>query len=105
MKREAMGGERADIESSTDDYAARFSGPVGTWMLDLQERITTDLLAPFRGGSILDVGGGHGQLAVPLARKGWDITVQGSALSCRRRIDGALGVGACPFVVGGTRTE
>ncbi len=78
--------ETADIETSTDAYAARFAGPAGAWMLEVQERITRRLLGPHAGGTVLDVGGGHGQLAVPLARAGWDVTVLGSAPSCAHRL-------------------
>jgi len=78
--------ETADIETSTDAYAARFAGPAGAWMLEVQERITRRLLDTHAGGTVLDVGGGHGQLAVPLARDGWSVTVLGSAPSCAHRL-------------------
>jgi len=32
--------ETADIESSTEDYATRFSGPVGEYFLNVQTEIT-----------------------------------------------------------------
>ena len=51
---------RPDVETASDDYARRFSGPVGEWFLDVQERACLDLLRPWRGGTVLDVGGGHG---------------------------------------------
>ncbi|MDI6774777.1 MAG: class I SAM-dependent methyltransferase [Verrucomicrobiota bacterium] len=92
--------ETADIETSSDDYAARFSGPVGEWMLQAQERITLDLLGDATADSILDVGGGHGQLAVPLCRRGYKVTVLGSAESCRRRIRDIVDCGQCRFLVG-----
>lgn len=49
---------------------------------------------------MLDVGGGHGQLAHPLANDGWDITVLGSAPSCEKRIADLTDAGRCKFVVG-----
>ena len=70
--------ETADIHTSSDEYATRFSGAAGTWMLDVQEQITRRLLRGFEGSSVLDVGGGHGQLAIPLCRDGWRVTVLGS---------------------------
>lgn len=93
--------ETADIESASDEYAARFAGPTGTWMLDVQERLTLSLLKSHgRKLSILDVGGGHGQLAIPLCREGHDVTVLGSAPECAHRIQSIVDCGACRFVVG-----
>ena len=69
--------ETADIHTASPEYAARFSGAAGRWMLSLQEAITLRQLAPFAGGTVLDVGGGHGQLAIPLAARGWPVTVIG----------------------------
>jgi 2-polyprenyl-3-methyl-5-hydroxy-6-metoxy-1,4-benzoquinol methylase len=92
--------ETADIETSSDGYAARFAGPVGVWMLAVQEKMTIAMLVDSPGASILDVGGGHGQLAGPLCTRGFPVTVLGSDDSCRRRIDGLVGSGACRFVVG-----
>ena len=67
--------ETADIETSNDDYATRFCGKVGAWMLGMQERGVLKLLAAAvpRGAAVLDVGGGHGQLAEPLCREALDI--------------------------------
>lgn len=68
----------ADVHTASPEYATRFSGAAGRWMLSLQERIVLRQLAPCAGGTVLDVGGGHGQLALPLADRGWDVTVLGS---------------------------
>lgn len=92
--------ETADIETSSDDYAARFSGPVGNWMLEVQEKITLGLLEDTPGVPILDVGGGHGQLAIPLCRNNFSISVLGSSESCRKRISGIVDTGKCTFTVG-----
>ena len=70
--------ETADVHTASPEYAARFSGPAGRWTLSLQEAITLRQLAPFAGGTVLDVGGGHGQLALPLAERGWNVSVVGS---------------------------
>lgn len=80
--------ETADIETSSDDYASRFSGNVGEYFLQIQLDILLSLLGPQRGQKkkILDVGGGHAQLAVPLVKRGYDTTVTGSHDSCRRRL-------------------
>ena len=92
--------ETADIETSSDDYAARFSGPTGEWMLAVQEKITLDFLKSRPDATILDVGGGHGQLAVPLCRGGFKVTVLSSAESCRKRIAEIVDSGKCAFKVG-----
>ena len=89
--------ETADIETSSDGYAARFAGPAGEWLLSVQERITLDLLKRGEKGSVLDVGGGHGQLAFPLARDGWDVTVAGSDESTAGRIRPLLDSGRAKF--------
>jgi 2-polyprenyl-3-methyl-5-hydroxy-6-metoxy-1,4-benzoquinol methylase len=89
--------ETADIHTASDEYAGRFAGPAGAWMLSVQERITLRLLAPFKGGTVLDVGGGHGQLACPLCAAGWPVTVLGSDASCAHRIQKEIDAGTCRF--------
>jgi len=74
--------ETADIETASADYATRFEGKVGEYFLDRQAAITLKLMAKFPGARVLDVGGGHGQLAVPLVKAGYKVTVTGSADSC-----------------------
>ena len=49
---------------------------------------------------MLDVGGGHGQLALPLAAAGWRVTVLGSDAGCARRIATAVAEGRVRFVTG-----
>lgn len=92
--------ETADIETSSDAYAARFAGPVGEWMLGVQERITVSMLVGMPGATVLDVGGGHGQLALPLCRLGFRVTVLGSDEGCARRLAPVLADGTCKFVAG-----
>jgi 2-polyprenyl-3-methyl-5-hydroxy-6-metoxy-1,4-benzoquinol methylase len=79
--------EDADIETSSEDYARRFSGRVGHWFLDLQAATTLDLLRDLpTGASVLDVGGGHAQLTGPLLGAGYDVLVAGSDQSCAARL-------------------
>ncbi len=92
--------ETADIETSSDGYAARFAGPVGEWMLGIQKEIVVSWVREAQPRAILDVGGGHGQLAVPLARGGHKVTVLGSDPVCARRIDAEVRAGSIQFVVG-----
>lgn len=92
--------ETADIETSSEAYAARFSGPTGAWMLHVQESIVLDLLKSRHAATVLDVGGGHGQTAIPLCRERMQVTVVASAESCRRRIASVVEHGQCQFTVG-----
>lgn len=81
--------ETPDIETSSANYASRFKGPAGAYMLDVQERSVLDLLKdsrPLAGRTVLDVGGGHAQLAGPIAGLGCDVTVIGSDESCSARL-------------------
>jgi ubiquinone/menaquinone biosynthesis C-methylase UbiE len=55
-------------------------------MLSVQEHIVLDWLRHRLGASVLDVGGGHGQLALPLARAEFTVTVFGSDPVCVKRI-------------------
>lgn len=89
--------EPADIETASDDYARRFAGEVGAWMLELQANITLGFLRQLNVASVLDVGGGHGQLAAPLCREGYSVTVVGSADACGRRISRMIDAGLCRF--------
>jgi ubiquinone/menaquinone biosynthesis C-methylase UbiE len=79
--------ETADIETASDDYASRFSGHVGRYFLNVQNSITLNFLKDMPGAAILDVGGGHAQLARLLLDNGYRLTVTGSADICRRRLD------------------
>jgi 2-polyprenyl-3-methyl-5-hydroxy-6-metoxy-1,4-benzoquinol methylase len=92
--------ETPDIETSSDDYAARFSGSVGAWFLKVQEEATLRMLAPFAGAKVLDVGGGHGQLTDALVRNGYSVTVLGSSDTCKIRIQKLVEEKSCTFKVG-----
>jgi len=93
--------ETADIETSTDEYANRFAGACGEWMLEVQEKRTIAQLAKHPEiRTVLDVGGGHGQLAHPLVRNGYSVTVLGSDASCAHRIQSLINAESCRFEVG-----
>lgn len=74
-----IGSAEADLDPSSDRYAARFSGPAGEWMLSVQTDAIRKMIAPWKGGTVLDVGGGHGQVARPLLADGHDVTVLSSS--------------------------
>ena len=90
--------ETPDIETASDAYAGRFAGPVGTFFLEWQARTTLELISRWPGATVLDVGGGHSQTALPLVRRGFKVTVTGSSESCRSRLDRVLRPSEFEFV-------
>jgi 2-polyprenyl-3-methyl-5-hydroxy-6-metoxy-1,4-benzoquinol methylase len=92
--------EDADIGTSSDDYARRFTGAVGRWFVETQTRITLGLLRALPvGASVLDVGGGHAQITPPLAEAGYEVTVAGSDPVCSARLRPWMAAGRCRFDV------
>jgi SAM-dependent methyltransferase len=93
-RRKPPGGQAAlphntitpDVETASDDYATRFSGPIGRYFLAVQERMVRDFLDSSRPGRVLEVGGGHAQLVPALLEAGHEVWVQGSAPVCARRL-------------------
>lgn len=80
-----------DVETSSDGYARRFDGTVGRFLLDSQEQAVDRLLGPPAGQgqalrTVLEVGGGHGQLTPMLLRRGCRVWVQGSRAACADRL-------------------
>lgn len=92
--------EDADVETSSEGYARRFAGPVGRFFLERQADTTLDLLRPFAGASVLDVGGGHGQVTGPLVEAGHAVTVLGSDPVCESRVREWTATGRARFVCG-----
>ena len=92
--------ETADVESSSERYARRFVGSVGRWLLEQQTRLTLLALQGLPpGATILDVGGGHAQVAPPLIEAGYEVTVAGSDPSCADRLRPWITSGRCHFRV------
>lgn len=82
-----------DVETASSAYAARFAGPVGAWMLEVQADRVIEMLAevaPAEPLRVLEVGGGHGQLTGALVAAGHHVVVHGSRPSChaQRRCTG-----------------
>lgn len=84
--------------NSSTDYARRFTGAVGRWFTETQTRITLGFLRALPvGASVLDVGGGHGQIAPPLIEAGYAVTVVGSDPACAARLQPWIADGRCRF--------
>ncbi len=96
---ELFGNENADVHASSDEYARRFSGDVGEWMLKVQDRALTSML-PEAARTMLDIGGGHGQIALSLSRLGRTVTVLGSSPVCANRIRQHIENGSISFKCG-----
>jgi SAM-dependent methyltransferase len=96
--------ENADLETSSDGYAGRFRGPVGQWFLEVQARTTLEILADLpAGSSVLDVGGGHAQIAPHLVRAGHIVTIIGSSEPCGARLAERMGGSPYQFEIGNLR--
>ena len=92
--------EDADIGTASEDYARRFTGSVGRWFVETQTRLTLSLLQALPvGASVLDVGGGHAQIAPPLIEAGYEVTVVGSDPVCAARLKPWIDNGRCRFEV------
>ena len=96
----AVPWETPDIETSSDDYARRFAGQTGAWMLKAQEQVVLRMLSAWPKASVLEVGGGHGQLTEALVREGHQVTVLGSDRSCQARIRPLIEAAQCRFITG-----
>lgn len=87
-----------DIETSSADYASRFAGQAGRYLLNIQTRTIEHALRGLQPGTVLDVGGAHGQLVEPLRHAGWQVTVQGSHEQCEANLRELHGQRDCGYV-------
>lgn len=92
--------ETPDIESSTDDYARRFQGPIGDWLLNVQWNAVYKLLRDCPGKQVLELGGGHGQITGSLLDLSYHSTILGSDASCAHRLQPYLKNPRCKFHAG-----
>lgn len=77
----------ADIDTASEDYAGRFAGAAGQWMLQAQEYGTSKLLQKTGSvNTILEVGGGHAQLTDLFLKSADKLVVVGSAPSAGTRL-------------------
>jgi glycosyltransferase involved in cell wall biosynthesis len=76
-----------DVETASDTYARRFSGPAGAYFLEVQAKATRHLLGEMPAKArVLEIGGGHAQLTPVLLELGFDVWVQGSSPVCGCRV-------------------
>lgn len=89
-----------DVHTATDLYATRFDSRCGQYFLNNQVTRVLKLVEPWPGASVLEVGGGHAQNALALVDAGYDLTIHGSAPSCRDRPDRIVGAERYTFLEG-----
>lgn len=89
-----------DLETSGADYASRFAGRAGRWLLDAQADAIRRALEGVRPGTALDVGGAHGQLVGDFTRRGWRVTVHGSDPQCEINLRTLHRQRDCEFLLG-----
>lgn len=98
--RDTEGFETPDIHSSSPEYQSRFSGAVGAWFVDKQQRGLLSLLRK-KFPTVLDAGGGHGQNVFLLDQGHIEaMTVLGSNSSCFNLIERDAGSAAPQCVTG-----
>jgi ubiquinone/menaquinone biosynthesis C-methylase UbiE len=91
--------EYADVFTSSDQYARRFSGKTGQWLVDRQTEILHNFFSALKPQTILDVGGGHGQVANSFCNE-YQVTVLGSTEDCSGQVKNAVAAGKCKFESG-----
>lgn len=70
--------ETPDIDTASESYARRFAGEAGRYLLAEQDAAVSAVLGDWRGGTVLDVGGGHAQLTPLLTERAREVVVLGS---------------------------
>lgn len=86
--------------TSSSQYARRFQGVCGAWLLEQQRKCTLALMARGAGDTLLEVGGGHGQLTGALADCGFHVFVMGSRATACQGVRSLLREGRCHFQSG-----
>ncbi len=88
----------ADIETASEDYATRFAGPSGKWLLKIQERgVRYALKRATHTPTVLDVGGGHAQLTHVYLEQERNVTIAGSAAEPAGRLQTFLSNPNCKY--------
>lgn len=92
--------ETPDVETSSEDYARRFSGQAGRYFLEVQDRAVSAALSGRGGSSVLEVGGGHGQLVPLFLSLGCSLTIYGSDETTHERVRAAFPDASIQFACG-----
>lgn len=92
--------DTCDLDTATDDYANRFAGKIGRYLLNVQHAATRRMLRPNNRAKVLDLGGGHGQNAELLAEMGHHVTVYGSDTGCDHHLKRLIASKRIDFEVG-----
>ena len=92
--------ETPDVETASDQYKLRFRGKTGKWFFKKQADGLLSALAPWKGATILDVGGGHGQYTEQLVNAGYSVTVLGSSPEADKQIRDLVAAGKCQYRIG-----
>ena len=88
----ALGADFPDVHSAGPGYAKRFGGDIGAFFLTRQWEVIEHALRTNKisAGSVLDVGGGHGQLAPRFVAADWKVTVVGSPTASTEQLNSQL---------------
>lgn len=95
--------EYADVFTSSEEYARRFAGETGAYLIKRQSKILDKFFKDIKPESILDVGGGHGHIANNFSAD-YKITVLGSTANCSQQISDPLSRSKCAFEYGDVET-
>ena len=80
--------ESPDIETASAAYAKRFAGQWGAYLLAQQKQLVAECIPQGSELKILEVGGGHAQLASIYAERGLRATIFGSEGATVERLEG-----------------
>ena len=97
---DAIDSDTPDVQMSSHAYATRFENAAGKWFLEVQERALLDAISEWPNATVLEVGGGHGQLTGGLIRSGYQVTVLGSRPVCAELVKDYVESGKCRFEIG-----
>lgn len=78
--------ETPDLITSSEDYSRRFAGSAGQYFLSIQDQTLQQTLSGRQFLSVLDVGGGHGQLVPLFLQRDCKLTIFGSKERTHRRV-------------------
>jgi ubiquinone/menaquinone biosynthesis C-methylase UbiE len=80
--------------------ALRFSGPIGRYLLECQQALLLEALAPLPGRTVIDVGTGTGRAAIGLAQSGARVIGVDASLEMLRVARAKAADAAVPLRVG-----